>query len=351
MRTLPAFCAAVSCLAAACQHGAGASGAVGVEAGQAEEQGTVQLVAGVAPPMRDAADAYAAAGRPALGDFPPLDFPDLHNVYRLSEQIVSGGEPLSEDGFQRLQDMGIRTILSVDGKAPDAEAARRHGMRYVHVPIQYKGITKGELLRIAKTFRELEGPFYVHCFHGRHRGPAAAAVGRLVLDGESREQAIAEMRQWCGTSSKYEGLYRTVAAAEIPTEAETEGLAWSFEERAAIQGTRHAMVEMARSFERLEALAARDWQADPRHPDIDPGNEAEILTGLFQQSLESAAAEERSAAYQTVLEEALERSRALQALLDGAAYPGQESEDGAAEAALHALDQACNDCHATFRNR
>ena len=68
-----------------------------------------------------------------------------------------------------------------------------------------------------KTFRELDGPFYVHCFHGKHRGPAAAAaLGRIAVDGVPREQAIAEMRQWCGTSEKYEGLYRTIAEVLRP---------------------------------------------------------------------------------------------------------------------------------------
>ena len=48
------------------------------------------------------------------------------------------------------------------------------------------GINEDEIAMIAKTFREVEGPFYVHCYHGKHRGPAAAAIGRVALDGLGR---------------------------------------------------------------------------------------------------------------------------------------------------------------------
>ena len=34
--------------------------------------------------------------------------------------------------------------------------------------------------------------------------------------------ALAEMRQWCGTSPKYEGLYAVVASGAIPAAGETD---------------------------------------------------------------------------------------------------------------------------------
>ena len=37
------------------------------------------------------------------------------------------------DGLRRLAEAGVRTIVSVDGAVPDLDAARRWGMRYVHL--------------------------------------------------------------------------------------------------------------------------------------------------------------------------------------------------------------------------
>ena len=177
------------------------------------------MAATVAVPLQDVDDPYAAAMEVTLEERKPQEWDDLHNVYRLSENIISGAEPQGEEALKRISEMGVKTIVSVDGKVPDHETAAKYGMRYIHVPIHYSGISEDEMVRLAKAFRETEGPFFVHCFHGKHRGPAGAAVGRLVLDGISRGQAIAEMRQWCGTAAHYPGLYAVVATGEIPTAA------------------------------------------------------------------------------------------------------------------------------------
>src|SRR4051812_44306767 len=64
----------------------------------------------------------------------PSDLPGLENVARVSRELYSGGVPEGDPGFETLQRLGIRTIVSVDGMEPDLERARKHGMRCVHLP-------------------------------------------------------------------------------------------------------------------------------------------------------------------------------------------------------------------------
>lgn len=296
------------------------------------------------PPLADVGQAFDLAGRTRLEETEPEEAPGLHNVFHLSRHIISGGEPEGEEAFERLAGMGVKTILSVDGKVPDGEAAARHGMRYVHVPIHYSGISEDEMLRIAKTFRETEGPFYVHCYHGKHRGPAAAAVGRLVLDGAPRERALAEMRQWCGTASKYEGLYRTLASDEIPSTSKTTRYRWDFPAAHPLGGFRQAMVGVARHWDNLAALGKRDWQADPEHPDIDPRNEADKLAGLFLRALEVDEVRKSPEDFRDWMQTSVEQSaKLLQALESG--------ERGKASKALRVLKQNCGSCHASYRDQ
>jgi protein tyrosine phosphatase (PTP) superfamily phosphohydrolase (DUF442 family) len=295
------------------------------------------------PPLEGVANAYEAAGRRKLAQTAPEESPGLHNVFHLSEEVISGSEPHGDAAFERLAAMGVKTILSVDGKVPDKEAAARHGMRYVHVPIHYSGISEDELVRIAKTFREIEGPFFVHCFHGKHRGPAAAAVGRLVLDGATRDQALAEMRQWCGTSSKYEGLYQTVASGAMPSSTVTKRYAWDFPAAHPLGGFRQAMVEVARHWDNLVALQKRDWKVDPKHPDVDPRNEAAKLAGLYVRAnglKEVKKAPEDFRDWMLTSEE--ESAKLTQALESG--------ENAKASKALRVLKQTCGSCHAGYRN-
>lgn len=313
-------------------------------AGSSRESIAPDPAPGVAP------DPFARAGIVTLPPREAEEHSGLHRVFRLSESIVSGGEPASDAAFAAIAAMGVRTIVSVDGKVPDAAAARRHGLRTVHVPIRYAGIDSEELLRLAKTFREPEGPFFVHCFHGRHRGPAAAAVGRLVLDGASREQALAEMRQWCGTSSKYAGLYATIADAEIPEARESAALPYDFPAAAPMVGFRQAMVEVSRSHDRLLALERSGWRLDPDHPDLDPRHEAEILRDLYRQSGELDEVKSRPAGFRESLEVSHRASEELVGALR--ALPlGERAASEAASRALALVGEGCASCHAAWRNR
>lgn len=296
--------------------------------------------------MEAVASAYEAAALVALPGRSAQDLDGLYNVYRLSPAIVSGSEPGGEAAFGQLAAWGVRTILSVDGKVPDVEAAARHGMRYVHVPIQYSGIEAAQRLEIAKTFRELEAPFYVHCFHGKHRGPAAAAIGRVVRDGATRQQAIAEMRQWCNTAPTYEGLYAAVATGPLPSEEETAASDFDFAPAHRVDGFRGAMVAIPRKWDLLKASRRRGWRDDPAHPDVVALEEARQLQGLFVQSGTLEESRTAPADFQGWLMEAAEASARLAQALDGRG-------DGwrlRAEEATAALGRTCASCHAAYRN-
>jgi len=305
---------------------------------------------GIAAPLEGCSNPYDAAAKLELSEGKPaVDATNLHNVYRLSANILTGGEPLDQAALKTVADMGVKTILSVDGKLPDQETAKKLGMRYVHVPVRYTGMTREQLLQIAKTFRELDGPFYVHCFHGKHRGPAGAAVGRLIVDGASREQALAEMRQWCGTSGKYTGLYKLIASGAMPAAAETAAYKWEFPAAHPISGVRHAMVGLTRHFDNLRDFGKRGFAADPEHPDLDPLNEAEKFAGLMKNVGHMDESKARPDDYREWMATSIEESRALVEFLKDA-KAGDESVIPAAKKAVRVLLQDCKSCHAIYRN-
>lgn len=310
----------------------------------------MEATAAVAPPITGLENAYDAAAAPKLPPTAPEDSEGLHNVYKLSKSIISGSEPIGEGAIKHLAEMGVKTILSVDGKAPDADTARKYGMRYVHVPIRYSGMTKDEVKKITKTFRDLEGPFFVHCFHGRHRGPAAAALGRVAIDGVPREQAMAEMRQYCGTASKYEGLYRTIAEAIVPDSNELARYQWDFPEGHTFKGIRQVMVPMARAHDDIKLLMDRDWEPDPAHPDIDALNSAKILLDLYIQANHLGDTAERSSEYKTWMTEGEQSMRGLVDSLE-AMKAGDTSKGAAAAKQFKAVRKNCSVCHTAYRNQ
>jgi protein tyrosine phosphatase (PTP) superfamily phosphohydrolase (DUF442 family)/cytochrome c556 len=303
----------------------------------------------IAPPIALEGKAYEAAAKVELPKQAPTEMPGLHNIYRLSPDIVSGSEPHGHEGLESMQELGIRTVISVDGSAPDAAAAEKLGLRYVHVPIQYKGITNEEVAKLVKTFRELEPPFYVHCFHGKHRGPAAAALGRVALDGAPRDVAIAEMRQYCGTAGTYEGLYQVIAKGVIPSAEETAAFAYDFAPVHQPKGMVGAMSILARANDNVADAMKREWAADAAHPDLDALNEAEKLQQAFETALaldetQSGPADqkqwfERSRTESVKLVDALKRLRA-----------GDAAASADAKQAFSAVKGLCTECHAVYRN-
>jgi protein tyrosine phosphatase (PTP) superfamily phosphohydrolase (DUF442 family)/cytochrome c556 len=314
-----------------------------------ESSAIVRYARSTPPPMHLSGTAHDAAKEVELLPRTPEELPGLHNVFRLSDTILSGSEPHGPEGLAAIRDLGVRTILSVDGKEPDAEAAAALGLRYVHIPIQYSGFSDGELAEITKTFRELEGPFYVHCFHGKHRGPAAAAVGRVVLDGASRETAIGEMKHYCGTSEKYEGLYREIAITPFPTIAESSAYSFDFPAVHRPEGMVGAMVRMARAHDHLVELEKRQWALDPEHPDVDALNKAVQIRQAFESAQDLTQVVSGPEDLRTWMAQSLADSRTFVEAIE-AARAGSAEAGSQASAAFKRIRAGCNECHAAYRD-
>ena len=161
-----------------------------------------------------------------------LDIRGVENAYRLSPRLYSGGDPHGAEALAALKGLGIRTLISVDGAAPDVEAARKLGLRYVHLPIGYDGVPREQAVKLVKAMKTLPGPVYVHCHHGKHRGPAAAAVCGLATEGWTEEQALAWLER-AGTSPDYRGLYASAREFVPPTAEELGRAGDELPERAA----------------------------------------------------------------------------------------------------------------------
>src|SRR5690606_17968735 len=117
--------------------------------------------------------------------------PHLHNLLQVSETIYTGGEPKDDAAFAALAKLGVKTVVSVDGAEPNVKAARAHGLRYVHIPIGYDGVSEEAGKSLARLVRDAQGPFYIHCHHGTHRGPAAAAVACVAAGQGTGKDALA----------------------------------------------------------------------------------------------------------------------------------------------------------------
>jgi len=284
----------------------------------------------------------------AASIFERLESRHLPNAIRVHHSLICGGLPADQRAFAELQQLGVQTIISVDGAQPDVEVARQFGLRYVHLPHGYDGISEERVRALTKALRELPGPIYMHCHHGHHRSPAAAAVASISA-GLIQPADGLELLDQAGTSRNYRGLYAATREAQVIPEAETSQLKIVFEERAAVPPMAAAMVSLEHTFDNLKRLAAAHWGPLPAHPDIDARHEALLLREHFAELLRIEGAATQRPAFQSLLREGLQWAEQLEAGLDlPVSRLSPESEH--LPRIMQGLTDNCRHCHTQFRD-
>lgn len=266
--------------------------------------------------------------------------PGIDNVLKVTPRVVSGSQPHGEEGFKTLKQLGIDVIVSVDGATPDIENARKYGMRYVHVPIGYDGISdeaQAALKRVMKDFQQ--DKIFFHCHHGKHRGPAAAAVACYESGDLSQNQALDFMRS-AGTSSDYGGLWKEITEFKpIPITTELPMLV----EVAEVESVAAAMAKIDRIYDELVLCEKAAWKAPPEHADLDPAQQALLL----QEGLHETGRLLGEDQYDAKFRKMLAQSEALGKTLKLQIEAGQQSE---ASTTLKAVKASCSACHQDYRN-
>lgn len=283
---------------------------------------------------------FASASATSAQEPTRIEAAGLPNLVRVTPGVLSGGLPDGEVGFASLQWLGVKTVISVDGAQPDVELARRHGLRYVHLPHGYDGISLERSAELAKAVRELEGPVYIHCHHGKHRSPAATAVacvGAGLVDAEQARQLL----QVAGTSPHYEGLFRSVARAGPIAPERLDALQVQWLEVAPITPLAAAMVEIEQLHDRLQQLAKDQWRPARRREDSAP-HQALLLVEQYRELLRIEYPK-REPGFVDELRRALAGAESLERELRAGRGEG-------ADRALAGVTRSCQSCHERHRD-
>jgi hypothetical protein len=289
----------------------------------------------------------ASKGGPAKTDAPPkggLDVGHMHNVHEMTPRFVRGSAPVDESDFALLAKMGIKIVVSVDGARPDIASAHKHGLRYVHVPFGYAGVPRAAQVLLYKAFTTLEGPFFVHCHHGKHRGPAACAIGLIGTEAWTPEQVVAEMH-FAGTATKYDGLYALPAAFVKPTAAELAAAPAEIPEVTPPAPFTESMVELDGIWDRIKAVRTSKWAAPADHPDVDPSHEAVILAESFREMVRGATADKRPAAFVKFLADAEAAAWELSKAVERKSLDPLKAQEAFAR-----IEASCTSCHSQHRD-
>lgn len=264
----------------------------------------------------------------------------IENFIQVSDRVFSGGEP-STVGLEKLKQLGITTILSVDGLEPDRETAEKLGMKYVHVPMGYDGIEASQLQDFTTLMANYQGKLFVHCHHGKHRGPAAVAACLLISKELSRAQALQYMRS-AGTGKDYTGLWNSIENLNASSHEPQDFSKLLSQTRA--KDMAQWMAELDRSWEIIQASQKNvDAKISP--------TQLVVIAEAFKESARYAQTapdnqygdKEHAERMTQWLKECEEKSLNIHQQLQAGAH--EKARD-----LLKSLAQQCVDCHTEYRN-
>jgi len=273
----------------------------------------------------------------------------LHNSYRLHERVISGGLP-DEPSFQALKELGVKTVISVDGARPDVALAKKYGMRYVHLPHGYDGIPEVRVKELAKAVRDLEGPIFIHCHHGKHRSPSAAATA-CIAAGLIQPESGWMILKAAGTSENYRGLHQSVQEAHPIDKSLLNALNVEFKETADVLPMAEAMVEMEKNYESLKIMSENGWKSFRENHYLDSAHTALLLREDFTEMLRTEEVRKQPEEFQMVLRDSEEAAQNLESVLRAFAQGG-DTENSSKEILepFETISRNCNVCHQKFRD-
>jgi protein tyrosine phosphatase (PTP) superfamily phosphohydrolase (DUF442 family) len=282
--------------------------------------------------------------QPYVKPFKEVEKGRLHNAHVVTDKIISGAQPDDEAAFAALRDLGVRSIISVDGAAPNVALAKKFGMRYVHLPIGYDGVPEERGEEIAKAMQELPGPIYVHCHHGKHRSAAAVAVA-CVYNGMLASDQAEDVLRTFGTGKNYKGLWQDARGARRIEQRELDAVVVAYVEVAKVSDLAGAMLKVDLHNDHLKEVQKAGWKQPPGHPDLDPAHEALQLQEHYREIARLESVADRPEEFREMLGEAEQLTAQL-----GEILRAQPVNTPAADATFKRIADSCTACHQAYRD-
>ena len=149
----------------------------------------------------------------------------LPNFYKVSAVLYRGAQPKKE-GIRQLQDMGIKTVVSLRIFHDDSHLLEGTSLNPEVIPFHTWHPADEDVVRFLQIVTDpAKTPVFVHCRRGIDRTGTMVAIYRIAVQGWSREEAIREMTQGgFGYDGKFPNLVRYLQKVDIAAIKRKAGL-------------------------------------------------------------------------------------------------------------------------------
>ncbi len=164
----------------------------------------------------------------------------IPNFCVVTPNVLWRGAKPAQDGAAWLIQRGVRTIVNLEllhddsrvfGEARPASAGRYEAGYFRIADWEPNAVLAPALLddHVAHFLAVVDDqpkPVYVHCRSGQNRTGVMVAAYRVIVEGASRDAAIAEMRRYQGIWFKADSAYVRSLSSERRDEIRRKAAAW-----------------------------------------------------------------------------------------------------------------------------
>lgn len=138
--------------------------------------------------------ARPAATRPAAWAQPRTE-PGLPNLHLVDDGLYRSAQPTAE-GMRSAERLGIRTVLNLRAAHSDRDELLGTGLQYEHISFKPWHPEDEDVDRFLRIVTDpARRPVLVHCQHGADRTGMMTAIYRMVVQGWSVDEAVAELTE------------------------------------------------------------------------------------------------------------------------------------------------------------
>ena len=137
----------------------------------------------------------------------PITLEGVRNLYRISPMLYRSEQPTAL-GFKNLEKLGIRTVINLRWFNNDYKEAAGTLLRTERVKILTWDIDDHHVVAVMRMLKDpANGPFLIHCQHGADRTGVMSAMYRVLEQGWTPDEALAELQ---GGGYGYHSMWKTI---------------------------------------------------------------------------------------------------------------------------------------------
>ena len=146
----------------------------------------------------------------------PLTLEGVRNLYRMTPLLYRSEQPTAL-GMRNLEKLGIRTVINLRWFNDDANEAKGTSLRTERVKMVTWDVDDKHVIAVMRMLRDpANGPYLIHCQHGADRTGLMSAMYRVLEQGWTVDDAIAELQGGgYGYHSMWSNILRYVRSADV----------------------------------------------------------------------------------------------------------------------------------------